>query len=361
MENQPHINAARPPRAGHPNKHTRAKLNTTVIIMGVAMVAAPHIAHPIGMIEQNLTMTLDNNGAHASDKWEAGPGIGHKGGFENRRYMSLNQYLDATRNDYWIHNTSNIDYPVLIETGVPGIDTDMYTGYVQSGTYTPHLYVCPGTICTPETSYTSIAGDSFQVPSHVNLKDIHYVINFTRNKNNFPISANATISVCVGLRNDTTGVVYAITSGLGCGADTSPIPPGQCTVNTESQDLSVPLGTITRSQIPINPDVNAGTAKNVVINCTGDDPVTASYSITAMTPVTYNDKSLIGTSLPGLGVATSVGEQPVMTNTEYPISLQPGDNTLALKFQAVRDPAVQPNKLPTGDFSADAVMTITQQ
>ncbi|ELY3543079.1 fimbrial protein [Cronobacter turicensis] len=139
---------------------------------------------------------------------------------------------------------------------------------------------------------------------------------------------------------------------------TPPVPDTSCTINNGNA-LSVSLGTLDRAEIPTIPA--SGTAKNipVSVNCTGAD-VTVNMQLN-YTPLSIGGNDVVQTSTNGVGVAIMYDNKALSTTDITPVTFLEGSNTLNLAFQAVRDSGVELKDIPTGAFTANAVLVMTQQ
>ncbi|EPS2709688.1 fimbrial protein [Cronobacter turicensis] len=139
---------------------------------------------------------------------------------------------------------------------------------------------------------------------------------------------------------------------------TPPVPDTSCTINNGNV-LSVSLGTLDRAELPTLPA--SGTAKNipVSVNCTGGD-VTVNMQLN-YTPLSIGGNDVVQTSTNGVGVAIMYDNKALSTTDITPVTFLEGLNTLNLAFQAVRDSGVELKDIPTGAFTANAVLVMTQQ
>jgi len=137
-----------------------------------------------------------------------------------------------------------------------------------------------------------------------------------------------------------------------------PVPDTACTFNS-GNDLTVSLGLIERSALPVNPDPATAKSVQIPVDCTGGD-VTVSMKLD-YNPMTMGNGQVVRTSTDGVGVAISYNDIPISTTDTTTLTFLEGSNTLDLNFQAVRDSAVNVADIPTGGFTASAAMVMTQQ
>jgi len=149
-------------------------------------------------------------------------------------------------------------------------------------------------------------------------------------------------------------------NGLVCGdAHALPNIPAKCYVNF-GEDLNVDLGTLERASIATRPQTTPTVKKQVSVLCTRDAGVTLKMQF-QYTPVDIGGQSLVKTSTNGLGIAViynGIVMSPTHTVTQtYGL----GYTNFDLEFEAVRDPNMKLQEISTGDFTANAVMIMTEQ
>lgn len=179
---------------------------------------------------------------------------------------------------------------------------------------------------------------------------------------------NGTHSLCYNLV-DASGKAFflklADQAGTNCtsGSDplppTPPITPTSCKIN-DGAALTVDLKTVDRSALPTVPGTGAIRHFPVDVECTGGIDVSVSMKF-SYTPISVSGKQVIQSSSNGLGVAVIYNGQAISTTDATPVTFISGSNTLDLGFQAVRDPAVEVADVPTGAFTASAILVMTQQ
>lgn len=179
-------------------------------------------------------------------------------------------------------------------------------------------------------------------------------------------SSNGTI-ICMYLVDDANHK-YTPTSGTGCsgggGGGSSVLPPTppepetSCTINNGNA-LNVNLSTIDRAQLPTTPGSGAMQHIQIPVECTGGD-VTVNMQLN-YTPITIGSNQIVKSTANGLGVSVVYGNNVLSSSDVTPVTFLAGSNTVDLAFQAVRDPVVAIKDVPTGSFTASAVLVMTQQ
>ena len=139
---------------------------------------------------------------------------------------------------------------------------------------------------------------------------------------------------------------------------TPPIPDTSCTINNGNA-LSVSLGTLNRDEIPTVPDSGSAISKTISVNCTGGT-VTANMTLN-YTPISIGSSQAVKSSTNGVGAAIFYGNKALSPSDVTSVNFLEGSNTLTLGFQAVRDSTVALKDIPTGAFTASAVLVMTQQ
>ena len=79
------------------------------------------------------------------------------------------------------------------------------------------------------------------------------------------------------------------------------------------------------------------------------------------TAITIGSTQAVKTSANGVGTAIIYNNAAVSPTRKATINLKSGSNTVDLGFQAIRDSAVAVKDIPSGAFTASAVMVMTQQ
>lgn len=162
---------------------------------------------------------------------------------------------------------------------------------------------------------------------------------------------------------DSSGAVWTGGGYFMCSDGNSlPSTPATCYLNHNS-NLDVNMGNLERSAISTAPMYGAtgNLKKTVSVLCTRDAGTTVSTAF-QFTTLTFNGQEVVSTSSAHLGVAIfykgklfGPSSEPVIENFEV------GYTDRELEFQAVRDPNVELKEIPTGNFTASAVMIMTEQ
>lgn len=165
--------------------------------------------------------------------------------------------------------------------------------------------------------------------------------------------------------SDDAGNLYTSTTGNGCNnGNVKPLPPTphvpdtSCTLN-DGNTLNVNLSTIDRAQLPTVPGSGSMRHIQVPVDCTGGD-VTVNMQLN-YTPITVGANQIIKSTANGLGVSVVYDSKVLSSSDVTPVTFLEGSNSVDLAFQAVRDPTVETKDIPTGAFTASAVLVMTQQ
>lgn len=179
----------------------------------------------------------------------------------------------------------------------------------------------------------------------------------------FAANKGQTIAVCQYILDD-AGKWYYISSNPNCIVYAKPLPPTPappdtaCTINSGNA-LNVNLNNVERAQLPTVPGSGSMRHLQIPVDCTGGD-VTVNMKLN-YTPITLNAGQVVKSSSNGLGVSIVYNSKVISTTDTTPITFTNGSNSVDLAFQAVRDPNVEIKDIPTGAFTASAVLVMTQQ
>lgn len=172
--------------------------------------------------------------------------------------------------------------------------------------------------------------------------------------------------MCYALKSMSTGKIYKFNSTpQSCEVvdGNNVLPPGpnivKCSFNNGNA-LNVTLGDIVRSEIGAVPGSIPSVEQKLDVTCTGDG--TATYSVQFQyTAINISGDELVSTSSNGLAVAVSFNDELINTMDTYTRTYSTGSQSESLKFEPVRNPSVKVSEIPTGAFTASAVMVITVQ
>lgn len=192
-------------------------------------------------------------------------------------------------------------------------------------------------------------------------------VNAPANEVDFRVYENEDYIVCQYIL-DKDGIKYMFDEQQNnypeCTAGTQPLPPTpgipdtSCIINSGNA-LNVNLSTVDRAQLPTVPGSGSMRHIQVPVDCTGGS-VTVNMQLN-YTPIIFTAGQVIKSSSNGLGVSV-VYDSKLLSSTDItPVNFLAGANTLDLAFQAVRDPNVEIKDVPTGAFTASAVLVMTQQ
>jgi len=79
------------------------------------------------------------------------------------------------------------------------------------------------------------------------------------------------------------------------------------------------------------------------------------------TPISIGSSQAVKSSANGVGAAIFYGNKALSPSDVTSLNFLEGSNTLTLGFQAVRDSTVPLKDIPTGAFTASAILVMTQQ
>ena len=142
------------------------------------------------------------------------------------------------------------------------------------------------------------------------------------------------------------------------GSDVLPAPL-QC-VFGDGSTLDISLGDVDRSLVGAVPGTLPGVEKNINITCTGDGEATYTIGF-QYTAVNIAGTEMITSTANGLAVAMSLDDELVSPTDTFTRVSRTGIQTEKLTFEPVRDPSVKISDIPTGAFTASAVVILTLQ
>lgn len=158
---------------------------------------------------------------------------------------------------------------------------------------------------------------------------------------------------------DQSGHEFASDDATSC-SDATPLPdhPNNCTLS--DVDLNVNID-VKRTELTTVATAGKGIRKQLSLICTGDKASTRTVSLTSASTMPVSNTTAIGTSTPGLGISVFYNNTLLSPDTNLTEEFQPGATPITLEFVPVRDPSVPAKKIATGNYSADAVLVMTEQ
>lgn len=242
-------------------------------------------------------------------------------------------------------------------------------GASQRGVYPPFtgVYSMAAHFCATEDSKNrcTLKNSYLTVPS---LSKVSLVSNIEVSKQNGSFGGGAsavltaTSSMCWTFV-DERGVEWAANAPAYCAdAKKLPVVPADCYINYQ-EDLNVDMGNLERSKIATVPvsGTQGNIKKSFPILCTRDAGMTVLTSF-QFTPLTISGNEVVSTNSPNLGIAIFYkGELVGPSSTPITENFETGYTDRELEFQAVRNSNAALSDIPTGSFTASAVMVMTAQ
>lgn len=203
--------------------------------------------------------------------------------------------------------------------------------------------------------YESTAASVINSTSNINAQNV----DFTTGNGNIPKAS----SLCYALADVNNPTIYWRSNDARMCADANTLPsvPATCYLNYQ-QALNVDLGTLERSSIATTAHSGdkGNVTKPVQILCTRDGGVTVKTTFQYKT-IAINSVGVVSTENNALGVAIIYKGQVVTPSSSFLETFNSGYTTVNLEFEAVRDSTISTDNLPTGAFTASAVMVMTEQ
>lgn len=233
------------------------------------------------------------------------------------------------------------------------------------GVYWLRAYLCPSVITARCTAGKSSEWIGSVNSIHLNASSSILSQNPDAGGSASTKSISYSFNMCYAL-TDSYGALWTSTESVMCQPDdvahSLPAEPAICYINYQN-DLDVSMGSLERHDI--NTSIEYGhdgnVKKQIVIYCHGDSSVTVTTAF-SFTSIIVNGKEVISTSSENLGVAVFYnGNQVGPSSPPVTETFSTGETNRELEFQAVRDPDIPSKDIPTGDFSASAVMIMTEQ
>jgi len=227
-----------------------------------------------------------------------------------------------------------------------------YTGNIGHDS-PPPLEACTLNKATLHYESTS----SVSISSSQNINDQN--ADFTTGKGVIPANS----SICYALKDvNHPDVIWRSNDARMC-ADAHALPdkPSACYLNYQ-ETLNVDLGTLERGEIATiaHPGDKGNVIKPVQVLCVRDGGVTVKTTF-KYTSISVNSVGVVSTSNSGIGVAIIYKGETVQPSSSFEETFSTGYTTVNLEFEAVRDQSVPISQIPTGAFTANAVMIMTEQ
>jgi len=285
---------------------------------------------------------------------------------EHKAYATIN-------NAYGIKYASNgtVFCPVSSTSGgVPRIDSGSYFK-IGSCTLTAQGYVPVSGQYRLGVSI-SIAPETYAIsnPTYIDAKkDISYqTLNFSGSNVNISGTSSYSVHYCYTLL-DQNNNMWSIINGGGCSGGLQPLPPTpkpptiNCTINN-SNAINVNLGNLDRALLPTVPGTGQPQTVKIPVSCVTDTASVTTLKVNmklTYTPITVSGLQVIKSSTNGMGVSVIYNNNVLAPSVDKPIDFYIGSNNISLGFEAVRDPNIEVAKVPTGAFTASAVLVMTVQ
>lgn len=272
--------------------------------------------------------------------------------------------------------------------GFAGVGQACPNSYFGNGMSTPWDYVFTGRTCavgsaqyvpvsgyysaetilyfgnSPTPIYTFTTGSAY-IDANQKLFDQNVYPSGGEGTYRFTLQPGQTATICaylIGPDGKKFSVGMDVGQGLTrCYDGYTPLPPTpttSCSINNGNA-LSVSLGTLNRDEIPTAPDSGSAISKTISVVCTGGT-VTTNMQLN-YTPISVGSNQAVKTSANGVGAAIFYSNKVLSPSDVTSVNFLEGSNTLTLGFQAVRDSTVALKDIPTGAFTASAVLVMTQQ
>lgn len=169
-------------------------------------------------------------------------------------------------------------------------------------------------------------------------------------------------SMCFTLVDD-KGVEWGARETLSTCVDANPLPitPAVCYINY-GNELNVDFGTIERDKISLNPKPGdrGNIQKKTNVLCTRDAGVTVKTNF-SFTPVNVNGNQVVSTTSDNIGVAIIYNGKVVTPTDVFTESYTVGYTDINLEFEMIRQATKSLGEIPTGEFTANAIMIMNLQ
>ncbi|OBU10920.1 fimbrial protein [Morganella psychrotolerans] len=303
-------------------------------------------------------LMMVSHGAYAIG-WAGASGTCVSGGYNTIQYSGYCDWKSGT--DAYYAEGQPISF--LMSQGGNTGDSHAFVPY--PGNFQLKLYWCnyPANMdtCSKAGGTVLITGELVRLEPTRSLDEQKIYINDQTRK------APSAGGYCFTISDPETGYEYRGNMGYGpdgrgkfCeDAYKLPVEPPKCIFNSDA-DLDIQLGQLERGDIAVKAGASSPVTKDITVSCGGNIVYNANMKLD-YTPISVSNDNVVSTSTKGLGVAVLYKGKAIQPGDSFPLSYQPGINTLTLGFEAVRDPAMASGDLKTGDFTANAVLVFTEQ
>lgn len=176
-----------------------------------------------------------------------------------------------------------------------------------------------------------------------------------------PVSSTTCFTLYDEQQNEYKTTTSLVTIAMCGDAGDLPTTPSICSINNGAP-LDVTFGELDRANIAAKASVDGATnvKKSVTVDCSGDATMTVKTSF-QFTSVVFNGDTLVSTSNSKLGVGIFYHGSLVTPDSTFTDSMQMGSNSVSLEFAVARDSKANISDIPTGEFTASAIMVMTEQ
>lgn len=229
-----------------------------------------------------------------------------------------------------------------------------------TGMYHVKMYTCPSV--TTDMCTIAKSTQNAQTINAVKIKANLQLSAATESFGGYNFTLATSSNVCYTLL-DEDGMNWRADLEFMCeDAELLPEEPSMCYLN-HNTSLDVNMGNLERGEIATIPEHGNphNIKKEIPVLCTRDSGVTVATTF-KFDSINVNGNQVVTTSSPNLGVAIFYEGKLMGPSTEPVIeSFESGYAYRELEFQAVRDSNVAIKEIPTGKFTANAVMVMTEQ
>lgn len=240
-----------------------------------------------------------------------------------------------------------------------GVTYGFERGYVPfSGNFRVRMYFCPSTskkICTQK-----MATQYLDSNANVFLNSTELVVNQNPNFAGYNGVLLNSSNHCIAYLDEEMNL-WKSNGAFFC-QDTLTLPDtgSTCYINHENS-LDVNIGILERSEIQTNAESsNHHVEKEFTVLCTRDAGTTATVQFEYASLSLINGDAIKSTAN-GVGVIMKYNGEYVKLNKTFTKTYAPGYTYETLDFYAVRDSSTPVQDIPSGDFTASAVMILTIQ